>query len=85
MLGNAREVLKHAEFHLVKRLNVLEKCLLIETLQKHRQAERASSLVALIDEQIQAIKEKDRDLVNYNNKIFDLVLNLNKLSEDKSL
>lgn len=85
MLGNTREVLKYAEFHLVKRLNALEKCLLIETLQKSRQGERASSLVALIEEEIQAIKAKDRDLVNYNSKIFDLVLNLNKLSEDKSL
>ena len=64
---------------------MLEKCLLIETLQKSRQSERASSLVALIEEEIQAIKAKDRDLVNYNSKIFDLVLNLNKLSEDKSL
>jgi len=64
---------------------VLEKCLLIETLQKSRQSERASSLVALLEEEIQAIKAKDRDLVNYNSKIFDLVLNLNKLSEDKSL
>jgi hypothetical protein len=85
LLGNTREVLKHAEFHLVKSLNVLEKCLLIETLQRSRQAERASSLVALMEEEMQTYRARDRDLVNYNNKIFDLVLNLNKLSEDKSL
>ena len=64
---------------------MLEKCLLVETLQRSRQADRASSLVALMEEEMQAIKSNDRDLVNYNSKIFDLVLNLNKLSTDKSL
>ncbi len=85
MLGNTREIVKHAEFHLVKSLNVLEKCLLVETLQKSKLADKASSIVALMEEECKESKAKDPNLVNYNNKIFDLVLNLNKLSEDKSI
>jgi len=85
LLGNTREIVKHAEFHLVKSLNVLEKCLLVETLQKSKLADKASSIVALMEEEFKESKAKDPNLVNYNNKIFDLVLNLNKLSEDKSI
>ena len=82
LLGNTREVVKHSEFNLIKRLNILEKCLLIETLKKARLTEKASNLVKLMEEECSVARSRDPGFANYNDKIFDLVLNTNKLSGD---
>lgn len=83
LLGNTREVVKFAEFHLIKSLNVFEKCLLVETLSKSK-PEQALSIADLMQLECSASKGKDQDSVNYSNRMFDLVLNLNTLNESKN-
>lgn len=59
-------------------LNSFEQCLLIGQL---KDKERARSLARYM--MLQISEKKDQEAVNYGDKIFDLVLNLNSLNQNK--
>ena len=59
-------------------LNTFEQCLLIGQL---KDKERARSLAGYM--MLQMSEKKDQEAVNYGDKIFDLVLNLNSLNQNK--
>ncbi len=59
-------------------LNTFEQCLLIGQLKDKK---RARSLAGYM--MLQMSEKKDQEAVNYGDKIFDLVLNLNSLNQNK--
>ena len=65
------------------KINVLEKCLLISYLKSNKKVEKAKGIAQHMQLEIGAYHKKDQNSVNYDDKIFDLVLNLNSLNQNK--
>lgn len=83
LLGQTAQVMKHTEIHLYEKLNALEKCLLVEVVRQKGKSEEAQAFAESMQLLHSARNKQDQDSVNYSDKIFDLVLNLNTLSNDK--
>ena len=68
----------------VNELNVLEKCLLIDTLvHSGKHLDFAKSLAERLQMNETKSKNSRKSDVEYENKVFDLVLNLNTLNDMK--
>jgi hypothetical protein len=68
---------------LIQQLNPFERCLLIEVFVSHGHKEMAQRVARSMREQCQGEKQEgDRD---YQNKIFDLILNLNSTSKQEQM
>ena len=84
LLGNYEKVAKYADFHLIQNLNVMEQCLLIDSLVQLGQTYKACMIAEKINLEVQSMRSNNMDKrVTYENKIFDLVLNLNNLNDIK--
>lgn len=64
-------------------MNALEICLLVDSLMKSNEKEKASCIVNAINQKMESQNVSTTEKVTFRNKIFDLVLNLNTLSNVK--
>lgn len=72
-------------FEKVDQLNAMEQCLLVDSLIQVGEEEKATMLAKRLDELMEKERSADPNgTVQRENKIFDLVLNLNNLSNVKS-
>lgn len=61
----------------------MELCFLIQVLAKEGQGAKAVAMAKNMQLEHDANSKSDQDSVNYKDKIFDLVLNLNSLNQNK--
>ena len=69
----------------MRELNALETCLLIDALVREGQEKKAHLIATsmTLQEESKRVAEAGAALITLENKIFDLVLNLNKLNDVK--
>ena len=84
LLGDYAQAIKYAEFHLNGKLNAMEQCLLVESCVKAGKRDLAKEIAGKLKLQVEALTNNNMSSrVSYENKIFDLVLNLNNLNDIK--
>ncbi len=64
-------------------LNAFEKCLLLEVLSRSGEKQQANAIARQMRDRVEAMNE-NRNTVENDNKIFDLVLNMNSTSKQKT-
>lgn len=85
LIGHTEKVLSYAEPDKFNQetLTVLEMCLVVQTLAQNGQKTKALALATRMQLQNADNNSNNPDAVSQRNKIFDLVLNLNSLNQNK--
>lgn len=79
LLDMDQEILNWRNPHKIMELNALEKCLLVQVLMRNGQQQLARSITKNMKEKNAAFNEQTNK--HENNRIFDLVLNLNNTNK----
>jgi hypothetical protein len=83
LLDEDKEVLQFKTPGKLNLLNAFEKCLLLEVLMRSDDKKLAHAISKQMRERVDAMNE-NRNTVENDNKIFDLVLNMNSTSKQKT-
>jgi len=91
LLDNVETLVKFADLHKLITLNALERCFLVDALVRHSKAtknptflQKAVSIVSRIRDEVEGNESQGGDKRKQQNRMFDLVLNMNSLSKDTS-
>jgi hypothetical protein len=68
---------------LISQLNSMEQCLLVEVICKSGDVKTALAIADRMQMQQDAFGLKGQEKVKYDKQIFDIVLNLNSLNDNK--
>jgi len=83
LLDDDKQVLSYKTPGKLNLLNAFEKCLLLEVLSRSGEKQQANAIARQMRERVEAMNE-NRNTVENDNKIFDLVLNMNSTSKQKT-
>lgn len=83
LLDDDKQALQYKSLGKLNRLNAFEKCLLLEVLMRNDDKNLAHAIAKQMRERVDALNE-NRNTVEDDNRIFDLVLNMNSTSKQKT-
>ncbi len=83
LLDDDKEVLSYKAAGKLNLLNAFERCLLLEVLTRNGEQKLAQAIARQMRERVEAMNE-NRNTVENDNRIFDLVLNMNSTSKQRT-